>query len=556
MRAARLHLRAGLPALSFLVPPSGYLSAWAVQIASFAGRSARYLGPPVGAAQVGTVAPVPAVPANASRVVGLCQFLSDPFAARTIPVGTWGVGFAMRVANAGAELAWSPRAALYVVNGLTGERRATIFNVSAVGAVNRTTSDETSCVASIQGAAAEVFPGDYLCLEVGASFRNSGAAPTSPQAQVFADGATALGADAQTVTDARALLAAPLELEGSLPEWGEQPSPAVSYEGAVELLKAHFPPNHPFDFDDPVSADAELVAALGQVLHVFGYQVVDLLLRELDPRTATQRLEDLEGANGILYSTASALDVPLAQRRAAVLSCLRLSGGTTLFNVAAAISAAAGYGPMTYPEVLELPLAASEAADYSAAVGRAVPERPAALDLYTPQLLDGGMVSEAGVRVKLVFASATVEQVSAELRGPDFAVARRFSVGPDGLSSTVILRWASFRGAAVHGQWRLRLSRSVASAAATLVSWSLHALGAAAVPPIDLATPPVGGGLARQRFVWAVFVDLAKLAQVDPRVLRRLLTRVTQAHCKSYLVFGKDSIPGKPYHTPGCFVVN
>lgn len=557
MRAQGLYPRSALSALSFAAPPSGYLSAWDQAAASYGGQSARYLGPGAGAAQVAAQAPLPQIPDVAVRSFGLAQFLSDPYAAQVLPAAPWQLAFALQVTNASANLRWTAVAALYILEGATGRRRATLFERVAVGAALRTTTAEGTCLATLAGAEARLFTGDVLCLELGISVLNTTGAAVAPVVQLWTDGASPISADAAATADAQALLYAPVPLLGALPEFGEQPSAAVTQAAAVELLLGHFPPDNDYDFHDPASADAELVEALAAALKAFGYDLVDLLLREMDPHTAAQRIPDLEAAFNILYSSLNAELVPLPRRRAAVEGKLREFGGTTLFNVAAAVAALADYARLTYPEVLELPVAASAANDFAETLGLPVPLGTGFDDLIlfrlTPQLLDGGVVSAAGVRLNLVFSSALVSGVAVQIRAPDFSAASWASVGPDGLSATVVLHGAGLAGAPVMGQWQLAVYRTGAPAI-TLVSWSLHVLGAPTGGAVDKALLPVGGGRARQRFVWSVYLDPPH-QNVDPRVVRAFLARVTQASSRSFLCFGKDSTPGKPYHLPGLFVV-
>ena len=138
----RIFPRLNTPAVSFIRHPAAVFGAWDQAALVYSGQGARYIGPFQGSAQVQAVPAFAAVPMATAQVIMIAQLLGDPLRAATISAGNWSIGFALQLANAGAMFAWGGVASLFVVDGLTGERRATIFDVSAVGFNGRTVTTE------------------------------------------------------------------------------------------------------------------------------------------------------------------------------------------------------------------------------------------------------------------------------------------------------------------------------------------------------------------------------------------------------------------------------
>jgi hypothetical protein len=122
--------------------------------------------------------------ANATSKRGMvAQHASMPLSAQTIAAGNWTVGFVGRYQYfASATKVWKGWAALYLVNGLTGAIRTTIFAVSDIGSTGRTGIAALTCyAASVAGASAVVTAGDYLVLEWGVTATNNSGATASNQ---------------------------------------------------------------------------------------------------------------------------------------------------------------------------------------------------------------------------------------------------------------------------------------------------------------------------------------------------------------------------------------
>lgn len=546
----RFHARSGTSALSFLKRPVGFLGNWGQTAAGWGGAYARYMGPEAGTAQLGAAPGLSAVAGGTTQTAGMLQLLGDPLRRQDIAAGTWLLGFGARLANAGGTFTWSGQAALYVVNGLTGSRRGTLFNVTTVGSTGRTATGELTCYAGIAGSAVSVLVGDYLALELGISIVNTGGA-LAPQATVYADGGTIIGADAAAAADARSSLAAPADLLLSLPVAGEQPSPTVTHAQALRLLKDHFPPgsNRLYDWDNPQSPIGHVLAWLADCIKLYGFDAADRLAREVSPLRCVELLPAWEKCLALSYSKAVRDSSTVEQRRALVKGRLRENGPLTLFNVAAAVGPLAGYVAPDIAEVLEISTTDLYGANIyeDALVGssKVIPTGTAFgasnLVRYTPTRLDGGVVWPTGALVLLTLANANTSGLHVQLTGPDYSVAS-WSGCPDGLDSVLALRSPAQGGKSIHGAWKLNIYRDTGSPANSLQSWSLYVLGW------------THGGRGGRKFDWAVYLDSTHQSG-DRRAIEALFSRITQMYARSWILESKQTcFPGSDEHRPGRFL--
>jgi len=556
--------RISLGALSFQVRPSGFFGNW-TQTSGLQQTYAKYAGALPGTTQQGA-APLgfASIAAGSAQNLGCVQFLFDPLAGGTFAAGLWGIGFGARLSNAGATYLWTPRAALYVVNGQTGARRATVFDVQAIGATARTTTAERTAFATlISGAAFTCFPGDYFVLELGLGVNNTGAGAVVPQADILADGGTAIGADNVATTDAQAALYAPYAFTLSLPQAGEPPVASVSYAEAVRLTRDAWPPGTFHAFDDPTSPDAGLLNWLAQVLKAYGWDLLDLLLRELNPLQAQAKL----------YDWRSLLNIPqnpplLEALRAIVLARLRESGPSSLFNIAAAAGTALGYADPSALEILEISATAMRTAlTVTTTVGSAIPADFAFgssnLVSRTGFNTDGGAVWGPGAVVRLQLDQAAGPLLYAQLESPDGFKVSWAPISRWDPQDLVTLYAPAMSGHAVHGNWTLRLYCDPASPAVTLQNWTLYAPGAPRWP--TGVYPPAAGfvpgvvrsGEGRWRMWWGVYADPTKYgarAPADFGAARAALNRIRQASQVADLVLSKTPMPGAATTLPGMFI--
>jgi subtilisin-like proprotein convertase family protein len=486
-----------------------------------------------------------AIPAVTTHDLLLVQFVSDPLREQFIAAGDWQIAFAARLANAGATFQWGGRAALFVMDGRTGHRRATIINPVAVGSAGRTATAERTCLDTLAGVGAQAYAGDCLVLELGIRVVNSAAA-LAPQASLFAQGVSPITTDNAATTDAAAILEAPKPLLLSLPQAGENPLASVTREQAVAMVKEAWPPftERVYDWDSPGAIAWAIFETIGDAMKVYGYDQVDRVFRELSPLTMVELIPAWESLLGITLSDAALRSRSVARRRQTILARLREMGPLTIHNLAAIFASLAGYVAPDRPEVITLLAADMEAPN------TIIDPIPGAIPVgtgfdntnlvrYSETPLDGGEVSGMGVVVTLNLSAATSEGLHVRLRGPTFADAT-WTGGPN-LTTAVKLRSPAHVGLPVHGTWQLNVYRDAGSPAVTLNSWSLYVLGRR------------WGGRSEAKHIWSVYLDPAH-QNVDRRDIDTTLDRITQSHCEGFVIFDRTSIPGTNTHRAGRFI--
>lgn len=537
-------------ALSFVRKPVGALGKWDQVSAVYSARGARYAGPAAGTAQVQAVPRFDAVPGGTTRKLMLAQFVSDPLRSALIPTASWNVAFAAQLANAAATYTWRGQAALFVLNGTTGQRRATLFDTSNVGSGARTVTTERTCLESIPGLAAQVRAGDCLCLELGIAVTNAAAA-LAPQVSLFAGGTAPITADDAATTSAQVVLEAPQNLLLSLPTAGEPPGASVTLADAVRIVKEAWPPRSGslYDWDSPDAIVHKVFGALGDVAKLYGFDQSDRIFREANPLTTVELLPTWEALLGITLSESVLRTRSVEKRRQTVLARLREMGPLTLHNLAAIFAQLAGYVPPAVPDVLELTRQHMEPSNtYTDLLGGTIPTGTSfdATNLVriTPTLLDGGEVWDAGALVTLTLSSTVgARHLRVRLEGPSGTEAIwSLENGSDPTSPVLRLRSPAHAGGPVHGNWTMNAFLATAPPMPiSLVSWNLYVLGHR------------WGGRGAAKHIWSVYLDPQHQA-VDRRDIDTTLDRITQSYAEGFVIFDKTSIPGTATHRAGRFI--
>lgn len=552
--------RLSLAALSFLRRPSGYLGGWEQQAVAYAGRGARYMGIVSGPAQKQATTTWASIANGATAHLACAQFLSDPLVRQTVEAGDWIIAMGGQVANAVANYFWWGDVGLFVIDGRTGQKRATIINHLQTVGTSRVLTTERTARQTIAGLAFEIFTGDYLCLELGIAILNNTGAARTPTASLYADGATPILIDNAATADAQTIITAPTTFTLSLPQPGEPPDPSVTSAESVQLMRSALPPNTDHDFDDTSSPDYQLLSWMGESFKRFGHDVVDLLVRELDPRKAVLKLADMRAVFGITQDPPS-----LPEQRALVLARYREYGGpTSLFGVAAAVGVVLGYDDPSQLEIMQISAAQLETAlIYQPRANLPIPEDTdfgaTNLIIRTPFVMDGGAIWDAGVKVKASLDAVAGKQVHIRLVGPDGTTKSWSPITRWQEVTAHVLYGKEFSGKAVHGNWTLYAWREVGSPAVTLEDLFLYIAGAPRAyvgldtplplgPPQPAAVPNVvrNAGLGRHKFWWGVYADPSKLSAktaADFGAARQALGRLRHGYQKADLILSKEPIP-------------
>lgn len=532
------------PALSVLRRPARAFAAWTQTTQVFGQAGARYVGPTQGTLQQVAAPLFNGIPNGATHSLMLAQFVSDPLRAQTIPAGSWQIAFGMALLNAAASFTWTPGAALFVMDP-QGNRKGTIFDLTAIGAGGRTVTAEYAALDSILGVSLQITTGDCLVLEVGMEVQNT-AATLAPQARLYAQGTAPITADNVAITNALATLESPGALLLSLPQAGEPADASVTFKQAMQIVQDHWPPytDRLYDWNNPDTYVGKVFLTIRDVVKLYGYDQADRVFRELNPLRMVEQVPAWESLLGITLSDAASRSRSVAKRRATVLARLREMGPLTIHNLSAIFATLAEYQAPDTPEVIDIRSADMETANtYTDVLGGAIPTGTGfdATNLIriTPTLLDGGEVWQAGALVTLNLSAAQSEFLHVRLTGPSGVVAE-WSGGPN-LSTAVKLRSVEHAGEPIHGNWTLNIYRDVGSPAVTLTSWSLYVLG------------KTWGGREGSKHIWSLYLDPAHQS-VDRRDIETTLDRITQSYTEGFVIFDKTSIPGINTHRAGRFI--
>jgi len=574
-----LWLRLAIPADTYIKRPAGYLAPWDQQCNQAAGSTARYMGPiaqEVVGGQVSSSQSWAPIPDTVTQFIGVAQFLSDPLEQQTVAPGTWWLTFALRMSNAAVGFVYRARAAIYCMDGRSGERRSTIAYWNASSGFIALTTELAFISPVTPGLGFEILDGDYLELEIGAEVENTSGGPLAPQLAVFCDGTDELVGLFQPTTSPRSLLRPPVPLRRLLPFPSEQPDTTVDLAQARRLCLDAWPPNTPHEFGEPGpgqtrSPDAELMDWFGELFKRFFWDLFDTWRREMDPGLAYLKLSDWRDLFQIVTNPRRRQDLA-----ALVVARLReLSQGSTAFGIASAVGTVLGYVDPTQLEILSFtPSQLRSAVQYvSQLPAQAIPDAaaPAPLRLITPHLYDGGVVWGSGSWMALSFDIAAGKAIHARLISPDGFVRSWSPVTKVHEVQLCLLYGLEMAGRPVHGNWTLELYRDVGSPAVNLNGWTLYVPGAprsigvgpavppALGPPWPLLAPNVvpSAGLGRWKAWWGVYVDpalVSKATAADLREARNALSRIRHAYQRADLILTKTPIPGTVQAAPGSFI--
>lgn len=575
-----MYLRASIPADTYIRRPPGVIyPSWDQQNESGIGTYARYMGPippeQPGNVRVGKLT-WSAIPAGATQYCVVAQFLSDPLEAVTIPAARWRISWAIRLANASATFKWSGLIAIYAVNGLTGERRATIIpnDVSTGLLIN---NDERTADYYTTGLACEVLTGDYLECEVATLIENSGGAPVVPDLSAYFDGTTPITIFGTATTNPMAVCIPPVPLVRVLPYPSEQPDSSVTEEQARELAVAGFPPGILHEFGSPAagqtkSPDAQFMDWIGTLFKRWSFDFLDIWSREMDPARANLKLDDWRDLYEIVAN-------PLRRRDLAALIIARLREigvPSSLFGVAASVGTVLGYANPTQLEILEYDAnTARNALTYVFPIPSpvAIPlgiSFAASVRFESPYPYDAGPIWPSGAKVILAFSADVGQAINVRMTGPDGIQKTWTPVTQTHNVSMVVLYALEFAGRSSRGTWTVEIYRN-GGPAVNLIGLSIYAPGCPRTEALGPAVPPAVGppwpvavpnaetrcGAGRHRTWWGVYVDPALVSiktAADYREARAALSRIRHDYQRADLILTKAAIPGTPQAIPGAFI--
>lgn len=322
---------------------------------------------------------------------------------------------------------------------------------------------------------------------------------------------------------------------------------------AESVLRQLLPPGMDEAFDLSPGSDFEgLLAGIADALQTHGYDALDALRLETNPRTAAEKIPEWEIALG-LTGTPQAQSGTIDARRANVLFRLRETGAPTVPNAKLMAKLLLGYEP----EILETPRdLLTEAHRWTDLTGasKTVPAHGSAT--WTIYPLTDGVVSPSGAQVLLDLGATVGDVLRVTL------TSQRSSLAPD--HPARIRTWGSI-GRVFEDESGARsvllMAPEFAGAPAWLSDWPWNPAWTVVVENTGNEDATVGAslfveGIGRVAghsqlggniFEWGVFVDPTQNDFTSFDWLLRQLRRINPAHCLVRVIRGSRAIsPGAP----------
>lgn len=314
---------------------------------------------------------------------------------------------------------------------------------------------------------------------------------------------------------------------------------ALSQTQVRRLLLQLWPPGRLYDWSTPTSHVSRYLDALADSVKTFGYDVVDRLRRELNPRTAVEKLPDWEDALG-LGGSYTARNGTIPQRQAAVVGKLREFGALTLANARAILGPLLGYADASKLLLLETSRAKMRAA-HTYTDGKSYPSANGIS--ASVNVSDGGTVSRAGAQLDVQFATVPASPFVVSLHSPTQRFRQWTSAELGPFSTKYHLCAPEFAGDVCGGTWSVSvLALSFNTTVPALSSWSIFVEG-------------VGhSGLGGDLVCWGAYVDPTLAgrggAPADLDAARAAISRVKHAHTQGGVVTSLAAIPDDPSSLP------
>jgi hypothetical protein len=275
----------------------------------------------------------------------------------------------------------------------------------------------------------------------------------------------------------------------------------LSFDDARERLISAMPEGLDGLLDFTVGGDFyRLFSAIGALMKIHVFDLVDLVRQEIVPYLSRYKLPKWEEAFALL-PTRTAQFGTIPQRQAQVLGSWRAAAGQgSSIPVAQQILATLlGYNPTTPVQIIESD-AGELYLEHSHGITADV-ALPAGVTTSIPMVVDeGGKLSQAGVRLRLVLSTGALQQYTFTLRAPN-GTSKTWDRGWD--STPLVLYGIEFADLAlVPGIWTLDIFNG-SGAPATLFAGPLLELDGIA------RNQDTGGAI----FWWGVYADPLHLGE-------------------------------------------
>lgn len=275
--------------------------------------------------------------------------------------------------------------------------------------------------------------------------------------------------------------------------------------------------------------------AIAAAVKAYGTDLITTLRNEVNPATATGKLDEWEAALA-LSSTTAAQGGTTATRQAQVVAALRGGGTVTIAALQAAVQPFVLYPDSRDILIIECPRATLTALHTYAITGGAIPNSGSLVTSAT--VADQTYVSQAGPMLTLEITHGAIETVSVQLADPDGGTYSwdLSDYGSGAVTNHVYNLWAhpTDDTVTVGGGWILTVT-DTAGGGGTLVTGANTNLFVEGVGRVDFTDLQ---GLGSQQFVWVVAVNaaLATVSPIDVSAIRAALSRMTLGHTQCFVV--------------------
>lgn len=317
------------------------------------------------------------------------------------------------------------------------------------------------------------------------------------------------------------------------------------------LLRSLFP-EKTFDWLEAEEGDGgigDLLLALAEELNADAFELIDQLMKEVNPATAEQSLPEREASMG-LDASRVALYGDTASRQAQLIARWRERGTPTIDRVYAALVAVCGPTSVT---ILEHTRAQVSAVNWRDIAGLPL-AIPSSADLDIPFTCgDNAPASRAGAQVTVRITHPSVEDLTLKIIAPDATESASMTFG----SGAVVERdfrffWPGAAGKTIDGTWTVRITDNGASGG-TVEDPAADGVSGLLVEGIGRAANGADG-LAAIIFEWSAVIDESVGSSTYDRAsVLAIVKRWNPAHERGGVaLYQTDGVLGALGDDPNC----
>lgn len=308
---------------------------------------------------------------------------------------------------------------------------------------------------------------------------------------------------------------------------------STTQDEARKYLLGLLPPGIEKLYDlDPGGDFYYIFDAAAYLLRVFGFDLLDRLRTEHFPGQVVDKLPDWERFLGIARFFIARFG-STAQRQAAVVSKIRERGAFIDSLVQSVLGPLLGYEDPSQLEVLS-----TNRSDLRLAHTYSTEDLLTVADGDTGEqvldVIDGGKVSAAGVRVLVEFGDAGPFTFSLTLTAPDDITSKTWEIADQDGDQMIGLFGKEFAAAEIRGNWTLSVANDSGVSLPVILSVFVEGIA---------RNQNTGGASAH----WGVYADptlLAAIGYSDFEAVMAAIARIKHSDSVGRLILSKEPWPG------------